>query len=597
MFSLKRLCYAFILTCSCLVALLGNMNNASASDNYVDLSSSYSLDLPVNVNFNNVNVYDIDLEDIDIIENYMNNRGKYWVIVLKGNSNIFNQLLVYEYDTKPTYLTYNDSNYWLKSNIRCSRYYYFPYGSSPYSHNLDNYNIVISSMENNTFNGFISETGYNTYFFSGYDNAGVLYSTNIEGLKLRANGSYNKPILIDDDNIISPNDDIIFYKDYKGYSTPNYNIKEMFITNNSDNTLQERVVNQYIDIINEEDFQNTGKAFFKLEFLKKSEDEVSDVSISSIELLGSNNWGGGPDTDTYEAIDIPNVTLSDLKYTYKENRYIVTGKISIPAYTCNYKKLMLRTKFTSSQNTIIITYDTLLNSKWNMPADFLNNYIMYEFPANVTTAYVSGQDSNDFRIYTYNEYLHDNNMKIYNYNYVDNVIGTEIEPFTDIKAWIEDKNRRTNSTFIYYNTKLDYTSNNIAVINRYISDTTADNVIDRFWVPDSYTVSFTKPVGSNENITIVTPDGTATIGSDNSDSLISDIIEDYEEELNIRHDYSTIGGLFQNVKDWLEETKRYIKIYSDLIGYFFNNLNSTIKASIITLFIVIMVCTIIKLRK
>lgn len=575
------------------------MNNVKA-DTYFDLSSYYSKSLPIDINaWGSSYAYQITFEDIEIIEEFMKRRGNTYFIVFKLSSGVINGINIYEYyNSIPTYLYYDGSS---TSN---SFNFYVPNDSSS-GNNVFTFPTVSNSKTRTQFDNVLNQMKNDTYVPSFYGSSimpvatynAFLYSTNAK-LIYKQMHSYDKPIKINDDKIINFNDEIITYKDLH-FSIPDYEIRDIFYLNNNDN----EIINNNIDLyFKENNNQNSlfkdGKSYFKVEFITKDNSPITDININNYEFLGNNEYSHD---NSYVSVTADGYTMSDISTKIDNDRLILTGQINVMPFTCAYSDFLLRFNFTTTQDLVIATYDTLEQSNWKLPKEDLSDYIYYEFPKYVNTAYISGKKNNNFRIYTLSDY-NKNLFRVYNYNYIDNRLIDEINPIMNINDY--------NSNFMYYNVSFNYNENQIISITRNINFDNEENETVSFWLPKEYSVSFPPPLEytcgyepgdsincvwhwtstSNSGITIVTPGDDYTIGPNEINNNINNITNEYIEETQ---NFTNIGSLFSQIKEFINSIKYYISTYTELASYFFNNLNDTIKMSITTLFIVIIICTVI----
>ena len=84
------------------------------------------------------------------------------------------------------------------------------------------------------------------------------------------------------------------------------------------------------------------------------------------------------------------------------------------------------------------------------------------------------------------------------------------------------------------------------------------------------------------------------LGFDSFDDKYNDIVNnEMEEEIN-NGDYTSIDGIFEAVKSFIKAISDFINSFFKLIMVFFNRLNLWIKSAVIGIFIVMVVCRIIK---
>lgn len=84
------------------------------------------------------------------------------------------------------------------------------------------------------------------------------------------------------------------------------------------------------------------------------------------------------------------------------------------------------------------------------------------------------------------------------------------------------------------------------------------------------------------------------LGFDSFDDKYNDIVNnEMEEEIN-NGDYTSIDGIFEAVKSFINAISDFINSFFKLIMVFFNRLNLWIKSAVIGIFIVMVVCRIIK---
>lgn len=303
-----------------------------------------------------------------------------------------------------------------------------------------------------------------------------------------------------------------------------------------------------------------------------------------------------PEINLYKVVGNDYVLVEDseyITYTYTEttsDTYELIGSITFSdevSYTNDY---ILRLKYSNINDTDIYFYaDYALNQVY-MRSAFLEDYRLYHFPKSHNYAFISSDIATSGTIYAENRYILNNTTndnKRFNAYYFD---YDRRDYLSRIMALKEDE------TYQKYNFELDYSKNKILVLKQF-NASEKDSIGAMFWVHKDFTVSFADAtLDFTPAILIKTPDGDINYNN-YAWALEGDVANIDDEDVTSPipdNTYENTDDLYNEASAFLEQIKYVIVPIFSLFTYFFENINPYIKNALISLFIIIIICTIVR---
>lgn len=357
--------------------------------------------------------------------------------------------------------------------------------------------------------------------------------------------SYDKSIQVDD-NVYNYNEIIPTYYDYFGLSKPkNY---------------------KFDDIIHDD---NLAQTYFNLD-LEQLKSNGYNIELS---------YAVGNYTD--------NVLSPYLKITYVDNTYAILSQSFnespiVHVFMGEFNSCLAPDKEIKNvqlvfpmETTKDIDYKIQLTSNVNFNLSYIYDE---EFNQNLTTVDLTGKYSLILipKVVSQNEVFQDfylnGDLSVRGITDIDNITNASV-----------GDNKVYNGTFRYL-TDFRYTVHALQFVNLDYEDypnleksVTFDASYFNYYIVDS----------KNDTITVINPN---TDKKSNID--MSDINFQYQLT-NSDKDSKTVFGMFKSINEYIKSLGDIFKIFIDQFNFFYTNLNPQVQLSIKTLFIVIVVCSIV----
>lgn len=328
--------------------------------------------------------------------------------------------------------------------------------------------------------------------------------------------------------------------------------------------------------------------------LKK--DYIEDKHTYNFKVTLDKTSVNSPEINLYKVVGNDYVLVEDseyITYTYTEttsDTYELIGSITFSdevSYTNDY---ILRLKYSNINNTDIYFYaDYALNQVY-MRSAFLEDYRLYYFPKSHNYAFISSDITTLGTIYAENRYILNNTTndnKRFNAYYFDYDRRDYLSRIMALKF---------NDSYQKYDFELDYDKNKILVLKQF-NASKSDNIGAMFWVHKDFTVSFADAtLDFTPDILIKTPNGDIDYNN-YAWALEGDVANIDGEDVTSPipdNTYENTDDLYNEASAFLEQIKYVIVPIFSLFTYFFENINPYIKNALISLFIIIIICTIVR---
>ena len=290
----------------------------------------------------------------------------------------------------------------------------------------------------------------------------------------------------------------------------------------------------------------------------------------------------------------------DIENDYEDNFYLNGNKLNtddIFEQYSNWSFVKLSSGFAQDLKNRDIYVITFLLSSYNANYKYQYSYDNQKFYD------MTGLDSNNLaywlnvglNIPVYFRVLDDNDDVIWSTKYNENLGFTELDNSATIyEEAITDSNGKKVkiyfdlSDYLVYMDMYNYTiylndveQNLVPRLEVDLNENTFDDTIYRFELKvDNATVEAFeyKPKTSDKTF----------------EDYYEDVLEDNLEDDLGNSDYSDVGGMVDSLNSFINAIKTYISTFFDLIMGFFNKLNLWIRSFLIGIFIVMVICKIVK---
>lgn len=296
-----------------------------------------------------------------------------------------------------------------------------------------------------------------------------------------------------------------------------------------------------------------------------------------------------------------NIEFSVNIKNYNEDNFLLNGnKISngdvLEQYS-NWSFVKLSSGFAQDLKNRDIYVITFLLSSYNANYKYQYSYDNQKFYD------MTGLDSNNLaywlnvglNIPVYFRVLDDNDDVVWSTKYNDNLGFTELDNSATIyeEAITDENGKKVKiyfdlSDYLVYMDMYNYTiylndveQNLVPRLEVDLNENTFDDTIYRFELKvDNATVEAFeyKPKTSDKTF----------------EDYYEDVLEDNLEDDLGNSDYSDVGGMVDSLNSFINAIKTYISTFFDLIMGFFNKLNLWIRSFLIGIFIVMIICKIVK---
>ena len=441
-----------------------------------------------------------------------------------------------------------------------------------------NYRITDGSKNNSASSYATSEVVIDTLYPQATENLYNRIFTNVPYIRLTfSNSSYNT-LKLADNYLFNTNDVILYYAndklnvntEYKDYSRPQISYLWLGNIHTKDN-------NAYVldYVLKKENIENKHEYNFKININSTT---VSTPEINLYRIVGNE----------YELVESSEyITRSESEKT--EAAYELLGKISFDdavSYTNDY---VLRFKYTNIEDKDIYFYaDYLLNQVY-MRSAFLEDYRQYYFPKNHNYAFISSATATVGTIYAEDRFILNNKN---NNNIRFNAYYFEYDRRDYLSRIMAMKSVHEN--YQQFDFKLDYDNNKIVVLKQFNANSETGAI---FWVHKDFRVSFADAsLDSPPAIKISTPDGDIDY-TNYGWALEGDLANIKDEEVTSPipdNDYKNTDDLYTEASSFLEKIKYVITPIFSTIAFFYNNLNPYIKSALVSLFIILVICVILR---
>ena len=550
----------------------------------IDFTNAYAYNNELHFDWENSSAKGDTLVDnsyIERIKNYFDSRNKYYLIVFYNNSDndsYFNNLRVYEFDTIPTlYVNDVDSNdafFRLTQDARIwNLNLYIACGNCSLNTIIENTENNIITLENNnaTFSNYSAKSifiWWGRNIETNKDKTGnrkIIYYSNFDLIFSDPQNNYNIKI---DDNIIANGDKLITLKDYT--TPPQINYLWLGNIHTKDN-------NAYVldYVLKKENIESKHEYNYKININSTT---VSTPEINLYKIVGNE----------YELVESSEyITRSESEKT--EEAYELLGKISFSdavSYTNDY---ILRFKYTNIENKDIYFYaDYLLNQVY-MRSAFLEDYRQYYFSKNHNYAFISSATATVGTIYAEDRFILNNKN---NNNIRFNAYYFEYDRRDYLSRIMAMKSVHKN--YQQFDFKLDYDNNKIVVLKQFNATSEIGAI---FWVHKDFRVSFADAsLDFPPAIKISTPTGDIDYNNYGW-ALEGDLANIKDEEVTSPipdNDYKNTDDLYTEASSFLEKIKYVITPIFSTIAFFYNNFNPYIKSALVSLFIILVLCVILR---
>lgn len=248
---------------------------------------------------------------------------------------------------------------------------------------------------------------------------------------------------------------------------------------------------------------------------------------------------------------------------------VLTSTLNIPSDICVYEQIKVEFYFDNTNNFYMYVFDDLDNSTWEDMQYYFENYIYYEFPSDMKYAFITHKENNRNvgKVYVpYNDIINPNSL------FGAYIYDTQ---YKSVSRKLQEIEFTEHNYYYYYDFDFSFDNNEVLLLQR---KTGTDEKVS-FYLPSDFIVEF---ANDDENITILTPNGYIDIDSGKVENVFSNDSKTFVDYLNIVRNYITSIGF-------------YITNFFGVITYFLNSLPGEALTAIITIFIVLCACVIIKL--
>ena len=347
---------------------------------------------------------------------------------------------------------------------------------------------------------------------------------------------------------------------------------------------------------------SNGEIRFKLQYGSNDYSDTNIPVFSHYKIYGKErsvdpNWKEIPNGEQITLSDgrIIEHKITDVEATYDYVPGILadasyTVQFNIPKLITVYEEYMIEFYFDNTNNYFLNLFDSLEESTWKEVPSYLADYVFYYFPPQYRYAFISSdQAESSGKIYfPMNHYDNPSvRMRAFLYDYTTNyVTDRSFEPqlfdkddyfyYFDFSFKYSEKRclvltrKKSKKYYSYYDP--DFLNNYFKLFPD--TNLITDSEMSYFYVPYGYSISFGETTG---RVNINTPDG--WISPD-----VGGIIDnnDYTE----LEDYSSLDSAFTSLTKFVNSIQSTINIYSDLLSYGFNNLNTLTRDFLVACFIV-----------
>ena len=347
--------------------------------------------------------------------------------------------------------------------------------------------------------------------------------------------------------------------------------------------------------------------YMRLNFKNYNLNYLKDMIANDSYTLSNYNTGYYFNTRTNRNINQLDVLIySNIEFSvnienYNEDNFLLNGnEISngdvLEQYS-NWSFVKLSSGFAQDLKNRDIYVITFLLSSYNANYKYQYSYDNQKFYD------MTGLDSNNLaywlnvglNIPVYFRVLDDNDDVVWSTKYNDNLGFTELDNSATIyeEAITDENGKKVKiyfdlSDYLVYMDMYNYTiylndveQNLVPRLEVDLNENTFDDTIYRFELKvDNATVEAFeyKPKTSDKTF----------------EDYYEDVLEDNLEDDLGNSDYSDVGGMVDSLNSFINAIKTYISTFFDLIMGFFNKLNLWIRSFLIGIFIVMVICKIVK---
>lgn len=460
--------------------------------------------------------------------------------------------LIYNYDSLE-YITYNFENgerfifpklkdYYFLSSTSYDKYT-VTYSDSPAIYDTTSNSIIYSDEAlniNYTNNSDLSYEAYNISYFNSV--------------------SYNDDYLYSNYDIYDENGNIVDLKNF-------IKLKNMFNSGTNAYGMSKIIwnINASSDISAKDGIIN-----FKLQYGANDFTNKNIPIFNSYKIYGYNEFESGwTDITNDERFHFDDFVYEYYTLEGTATETLLTSMLNIPSDICIYQQIKVEFYFDNTNNFYMYVFDDLDNSTWEDMQYYFENYIYYEFPSDMKYAFITHKENNRNvgKVYVpYNDIINPNSL-----------FGAYIydTKYKSVSRKLQESEFPEHNYYYYYDFDFSFDNNEVLLLQR---KTGTDEKVS-FYLSSDFIVKF---ANDDENITILTPNGYIDIDSGKVENVFSNDSKTFVDYLNIVRNYITSIGF-------------YITNFFGVITYFLNSLPGEALTAIITIFIVLCACVIIKL--
>ena len=313
-----------------------------------------------------------------------------------------------------------------------------------------------------------------------------------------------------------------------------------------------------------------GTINFKIQYGANDFTNANIPIFNNYKIYGYNEFESG----WTDITDDERFYFDDFNYEYytlegTATETILTSTLNIPSDMCVYEQIKVEFYFDNTNNFYMYVFDDLISSTWDDLQYYFENYTYYEFPTDQKYAFITHKENNKNvgKLYVpYNDIINP-----------DSLFGAYIYDlqYKSVSRKLQEMPFEEHDYYYYYDFEFSFDNNEVLLLQR----KTGTNESVGFYLPSDYIVEF---ANSDENITILTPNGYIDIDSGKVENVFSNDSKSFVDYLNVVRNYiSNIGS--------------YITSFFDVITYFLNGLPGEVLTAIITIFIVLCACVIVNL--